>query len=340
MKKIITFFLLGIACTTLYAQQISNMRTRFTGSNVEVTYTLTTTTPGDIELLYSIDKGKTYHTCLTVKGDLQSQTSGNKKISWECAEDGIIMADVVLKLNFIMDRETDLNYKITGDIKIETVFVEGGTFMMGCTAEQGNDCHGDEKPVHQVTINSFYIGKYEVTQGQWKAVMGNNPSYFAKGDNYPVENVSWDDAQEFIRQLNIKTGKNYRLPTEAEWEYAARGGKQSKGYKYSGGNDINVVAWYNLNSSCRTQPVGTKAPNELGIYDMSGNVWEWCNDWYGDYSSNAQTAPRGPSSGSARVFRGGSWHDDARYARVSFRNGITPGSRYSHMGFRLACSSK
>ena len=219
---------------------------------------------------------------------------------------------------------------------IEMVYVKGGTFTMGATAEQGSDAESDEKPTHSVTVSDFYIGKYEVTQAQWRAVMGSNPSKFT-GDNNPVEKVSWDDIQEFIKKLNAQTGKKFRLPTEAEWEYAARGGNQSKGYKYSGSNSIGDVAWYDGNSGDKTRPVGQKRPNELGIYDMSGNVWEWCQDWYGAYSSSSQTNPTGPSSGSSRVLRGGSWYSYARNCRVSFRSSGIPDSRYYSYGFRLAC---
>ena len=221
----------------------------------------------------------------------------------------------------------------------EMVFVEGGTFTMGATAEQGSDAYGDESPTHSVTLSSYYIGKYEVTQAQWRAVMGSNPSKFT-GDNLPVECVSWNDIQEFITKLNQQTGKTFRLPTEAEWEYAARGGNKSKGYKYSGSNTIDDVAWYDNNSSSTTHPVGEKAPNELGIYDMSGNVWERCQDWYRGYSSDSQTNPTGPTSGSARVLRGGSWGDSARKCRVSIRNYYSPDSRSSYIGFRLACASE
>ena len=221
----------------------------------------------------------------------------------------------------------------------EMVLVQGGAFIMGCTYEQGSDCYDNEKPNHQVTVSDFYIGKYEVTQRQWIEIMSNNPSNF-KGDNLPVENVSWNEVQEFITRLNERTGQHYRLPTEAEWEYAARGGNQSKKYKYSGSNMILDVAWYADNSGSKTHPVGTKQPNELGIYDMSGNVWEWCYDWYGDYSSSSQTDPIGASSGSYRVNRGGSWGTDAGSVRVSDRYSIAPDFRYFSIGFRLARSSK
>ena len=199
-----------------------------------------------------------------------------------------------------------------------------------------SEAHSDEKPVHSVTLNDYYIGETEVTQELWEAVMGSNPSVF-KGSKKPVEMVSWNNCQEFIMKLNRLTGRDFRLPTEAEWEYAARGGNKSQGYKYSGSNTIDDVAWYDENS-LSTHPVGTKAPNELGLYDMSGNVWEWCSDWYGDYSSSSQTNPTGSSSGSGRVLRGGSWCRDAQCCRVAFRDNNALGLRFDYNGFRLVCS--
>ena len=222
------------------------------------------------------------------------------------------------------------------DIMRNMVYVEGGTFTMGATSEQKKP-DDDEKPTHRVSLSSFYIGKYEVTQALWKAVMGSNPSHF-EGDNLPVENVSWNDCQTFLRKLNAMTGKNFRLPTEAEWEFAARGGNRSRGYQYSGSNVLSDVAWYYDNSGSKTHNVGTKAPNELGIYDMSGNVWEWCQDWKGSYIGSAQTNPKGPSSGSYRVDRGGSWFNFAWSCRVACRYCHTPDYRYFDLGFRLALS--
>ena len=213
---------------------------------------------------------------------------------------------------------------------------------MGCTAEQGNDCFDDEKPAHKVTLSTYYIGETEVTQELWKAVMGGNRSYF-KGDSRPIESVSWNDCQTFIRKLNKRTDKKFRLPTEAEWEFAARGGTKSAGYKYSGSNDVNAVAWYSVNAydiggsspDYGTHVVKTKKPNELGIYDMSGNVWEWCYDWCGNYSDGAQSNPQGPTTGSRRVIRGGGWYSYARHCRSSSRDHCSPGLRYITIGLRL-----
>lgn len=218
-------------------------------------------------------------------------------------------------------------------VKFTMVPVEGGTFTMGVTSEQGGYA-GDK--AHQVTLSNYYIGQTEVTQALWKAVMGSNPSD-SKGDNLPVEQVSWDDCQVFIQNLNQLTGKQFRLPTEAEWEYAARGGRKSRGYKYAGGNDIGLVAWYTDNSGNETHTVATKQANELGVYDMSGNVEEWCSDWYGDYQSSSQSDPQGPSSGSNRVSRGDCYFSDARDCRVSNRSYNLPDYRGDFLGLRLSC---
>ena len=226
-------------------------------------------------------------------------------------------------------------FRVKG-VEFKMIKVEGGTFRMGATSEQGSDAYDSEKPVHSVTLSDYYIGETEVTQELWEAVMGSNPSYCKGNNQRPVERVSWNDCQEFINKLNRLTGKNFRLPAEAEWEYAARGGKYSRGYKYSGRNDVDEVAWYESNSGETTHPVATKEANELGLYDMNGNVWEWCKDWYGYYQSNSQTNPTGPSRGEFRVLRGGSWFNDDRDLRVSGRGGFTPDGRGSNFGLRLA----
>lgn len=214
--------------------------------------------------------------------------------------------------------------KVNG-IEYPMIYVSGGSFMMGSDVE---------KPGHRVTLSSYHIGKYEVTQDLWEAVMGTNPSFY-KGTRRPVEWVSYLDCLDFIGKLNELTGQNFRLPTEAEWEFAARGGNSSRGYKYSGSDDLDAVAWYADNSGSSHHNVGTKSPNELGIYDMSGNVWEWCRDWYASYGSSPQTNPKGPSSGSDRVFRGGSWYHDANDSRVSYRYYYSPDIHFYDLGLRL-----
>ena len=215
-------------------------------------------------------------------------------------------------------------------VSFTMVYVQGGTFQMG--SDTGDS---DEKPVHSVTLSPYYIGQTEVTQELWEAVMGTNPSYF-KGSKRPVEHVSWNDCQDFVNELSRLTGERFHLPTEAQWEFAARGGVKSTGCNYAGSNAIATVAWYTDNSGSETHTVATKSPNELGIYDMSGNVWEWCQDWKGSYSSSAQTNPVGPSSGSNRVFRGGGWGNSAAFCRPANRSGDTPSYAGDRLGLRLA----
>ena len=230
--------------------------------------------------------------------------------------------------------EATMTIEVAG-ISFKMIRVEGGTFTMGATPEQEHP-YNDEKPAHQVTLSSYYIGETEVTQALWTEVMGTNPSCY-KGENLPVDSVSWNDCQEFLQRLNVITNQNFRLPTEAEWEFAARGGNKSSGYQYSGSNEIDRVAWHSGNSSRKSQPVKNKVPNELGIYDMSGNLWEWCSDWKGDYSSKSQINPTGPQTGKFRVYRGGSWFNDIGICRCAYRGGqLVPDKRSNTCGLRLA----
>lgn len=220
--------------------------------------------------------------------------------------------------------------------EIEMVYVAGGEFTMGATSQMSGRAWGDEYPAHQVTVSSFYISKYEVTQRLWKAVMGRNPSEHV-GDNLPVENVTWYDVQLFLQKLNSKTGKDYRLPTEAEWEYAARGGRMSRGYIFSGSDNLNDVGWYDGNCGGHTHAVGTKSPNELGLYDMTGNVVEWVQDRYAPYTEEAQVNPMVlTGSGNDRVIKGGSWSSVEKGCHVSFRYGETPSNGDNRQGFRIA----
>ena len=249
-------------------------------------------------------------------------------------------------MNGLQDRPKEMEVREirVGNVQFRMMPVAGGVFRMGADEKQGSWAAADEKPLHEVALSDYYIGQYPVTQGLWRKVTGRNPSNNKAGDDYPVEYVSWDDCQEFIKKLNDRTGLEFRLPREAEWEYAARGGRQSRGFLCSGSDNADEVAWHEGNSSLgfwkgrRTHPVGQKKPNELGLYDMSGNVWEWCQDWYGPYKDEAQTDPAGPASGRYRVLRGGSSWRSARFCRVSDRKFGDPGGRGGYGGLRLVLS--
>ncbi|MEN0004009.1 MAG: formylglycine-generating enzyme family protein, partial [Bacteroidota bacterium] len=278
----------------------------------------------------------------------------------------------------VSDGATDSEDELANEIPIpKMVPIPGGTFTMGCASEERDgDCYDDEKPAHEVTVDTFYMSMHEVTVGQFASFIKDSgyqtdadqegSSYIWTGSDvelkegvnwkcdvsgrirpeekyrHPVIHVSWNDAVAYAAWLSQKTGQNYRLPTEAEWEYAARGGEEGakEGFLYSGSNDINAVAWYASNSDRRTHEVGQKEPNQLGLYDMSGNVWEWCQDRYGEYSSGAQQNPKGAASGSNRVFRGGSWLSNPQACRAALRNASAPTSRNDSVGFRLARSSR
>ena len=264
------------------------------------------------------------------------------------------------------------NYTETAfGVNMKMIWVEGGDFMMGCTSEQ-SDCYDSEKNVHNVTLDGFYIGMLEVTQAQWEAVVGTTIyqqrdkvdsqwPVAGVGSDYPMYFVNYDEATEFCRILSNRTGKTYTLPTEAQWEYAARGGKKSDGTKYAGSNNIDAVAWYKDNSDDSTHACGSKRSNSLGIYDMSGNVWEWCKDWYSDSYASINRAeklhtgnaaieisaslgdtknPTGPSSGTGRVKRGGCKGFGASSCRVSIRGNDVPSHRHGNLGFRVVCIPK
>ena len=237
------------------------------------------------------------------------------------------------------------------DRDLDLVWIEGGTYTMGCTSEQ-QDCGKDEQPTHTVQVSDFFLGQFEVTQKRWKAVMGSNPSYFKNCPDCPVEQVNWEDVQIFLKKLNDKyPGKNYRLPTEAEWEYAAREGGQA--VLFGHGKNMLDPAQVNFNARitvqkaycvagdyrAKTVPVGSlRSPNTLGLHDLSGNVWEWCSDWQGDYSSGMQQDPTGPGTGSVRMLRGGSWSSHPEQCRVAVRHTAVPSDRAINVGFRIARS--
>jgi formylglycine-generating enzyme required for sulfatase activity len=273
------------------------------------------------------------------------------RLVWNCGADNRVFNG---KVDFVLESDCDVPSALC---EPETLLVEGGSFMMG--SENGDS---DEKPVHKVSVSRFRMGKFEITVGQYlcfsKETNSHFPAWLEIGNSYhietgssafyknmgyqrtgnddlPIVGVSWNDAIAYCQWLSKKTGKTYRLPTEAEREYAARGGKQSKNYTYSGSNNIDEVAWYSNNSGSKTHSVGGKQANELGLYDMSGNVWEWCGDWKGDYNGNVQSNPIGAVTGSSRVLRGGGWNCDPQCCRVARRYDDTPTDRDGYVGFRV-----
>lgn len=271
---------------------------------------------------------------------------------------GVLWLCLVIMLLCGCKKETDSDpVKVVAALEASMVYVDGGSFSMGATEEQGDEVWHSEKPVHEVTLDGFYIGQYEVTQAQWAAVMGktlsdmiaeNDWSAYGIGDNYPMYNVSWHDAVAFCEKLSEMTGKTYRLPTEAEWEYAARGGRNAGGTAYAGSEAIDEVAWYGGNSwfvgadhpDFGVHEVGQKKPNGLGLCDMSGNVCEWCHDRYGEdyYAASPERNPQGPDGGASRVNRGGGWSSSSQYCRVAFRDNAYPDVWGRNLGFRVVCA--
>jgi len=337
LYTIVLFFVCAIPFVA-QTQTISNVTAKQESDNIIITYTLQAEKEQYIELLLSKDGGKTFgeKPLDNLSGDVGLVTAGtNKKAIWNATKSESVLSgnNFVFRVQINSKATSFANYtETTAGVSFDMIAVKGGTFNMG-SAE-----NNDEQPIHDVTLSNFYIGKYEVTQAQWKVVMGTNPSKF-KGDNLPVEQVSWDDVQEFIKKLNDATGKKYSLPTEAQWEYAAGGGANNY-TKYAGTNNENELgdyAWYDKNSNGITHEIGIKKPNQLGIYDMSGNVWEWCMDWYdsGYYKNSPQKNPVNLTQASARVFRGGGWSNYASYCRVALRDYDYPYDGSNLLGFRL-----
>ena len=335
MKKVIFVILLFAMGYVTLAQQVSNAHFEQYGELVKIYYDLSET--AFVSIYLSTDGGKSYEASSIghVSGHVGRKVPAGKGrcAVWDVLSDRDKLqgSSICFKVRAIRQ---DVNQTFTvGDVSFIMVHVAGGMFTMGCT---GATCVPIEEPAHKVILDEYYIGQTEVTQALWVAVMGSNPND-VEGDNLPVS-VSWEAAQLFIEKLNVMTGHTFRLPTEAEWEYAARGGGKSRGYKYAGSNNIDDVAWYKDNSDGTIHPVKQKLANELGLYDMSGNEWELCGDWYGYYNDGPQTNPKGPSSGSTRVARGGGWSDHEDGSRVYNRGQCIPSFQYDLCGLRIVLS--
>jgi formylglycine-generating enzyme required for sulfatase activity len=342
------------------AAEVKNLKLRHVGDKAVAMYDLISSSgeeEAEVTVAIIVNGERKTSDKLSITGDFGKnvRVGPGKKIVWDAAKDlphdfaGQLRWDVKAvedfeskpKLEEKGEKAAKTAVVIKSEMKdptngMEFVLIKGGCYQMGDTFGDGMP---DEQPVHEVCVNDFYMGKYVVTQGQWQAIMGSNPSDFSScGDNCPVENVSWIAVQEFISKLNKGTRERYRLPTEAEWEYAARsGGKQEKWSGTSSEADFGDYAWFNSNADKKTHPVGTKAPNGLGLYDMIGNVWQWMADWYGEtyYNESPRDNPQGPNSGYFRVSRGGSWNNGARYVRASLRGYYNPFVSESYLGFRL-----
>ncbi|HOG12259.1 MAG TPA: formylglycine-generating enzyme family protein [Smithellaceae bacterium] len=365
MKRpfILMFLIVFFVPATIFAAELKNERARQEGNRLVISYDLEgKEREADVNLTITVE-GKTYKSSdLHVEGDVgKVRTGRGKRISWNILQDfprgfrGAVDWELTTGGDAFTDVTTGMSF----------VFVKGGCYQMGDTFGGGD---GDEKPVHEVCVDDFYMAKHETTVEQFRRFVHDTGyrTEAEKGDgcfvwtgskwdkshdanwrspgfkqtqDHPVACVSWNDATAFVRWLSSKSGKNYRLPTEAEWEYAARsGGKREKWSGTSDGSSLGDYAWYDANSGGQTHPVGQKRPNGLGLHDMSGNVWEWCQDWYGSdyYSSSGRDNPGGPSSGSDRVVRGGGWSSFAAYSRAALRNRRVPDNRYINLGFRLA----
>ncbi|MGM9809840.1 MAG: formylglycine-generating enzyme family protein [Paludibacteraceae bacterium] len=349
IKKIcVSFSIVLFAVCSMYSQTVTNVRFEQVNKQVKITYTLDK--QADISVSVSEDGGITWHAPLKqVSGDVGKKVQpGSKTIYWDVlAEyDQFVGTNICFKV--IPTREAEKLTFIVNGVSFTMVYVEGGTFTMGSTSERSED---NEKPAHKVRLNDYYIGQYEVTQALWQVVMGTTVSQqrdkatspgplAGLGDIYPMYCINWYDCQRFVNNLNTilfkqLNGKRFALPTEAQWEYAARGGQKSKGYIYAGSNKVKELGWYIDNSNDVTHPVGQKLPNELGLYDMTGNVAEWCQDYFAPYPLTVQTNPIGPASGDFHVYRGGGFNSLLRFCRISSRDyGHTMKSK-NRLGMRL-----
>lgn len=343
MKRGGLIILLLICCATAVAQEVSNVAFTLRGDTLRITYSLDR--KADIRVRVSVAGGRYTSPLEGLTGAVGSGVKPGDSLEITAVRLREIQGESDSTLDFMVEVddgslliELDPVPGLPGRPSFRMMPVEGGSFTMGCTRKRGEvNTYIDELPTHKVTVGSFYLGRYEVTQGLWKAVMGENPSKWTGNDSLPVEQVSWNDAQIFIARLSQITGLRFRLPTEAEWEYAARGGSRGRGTVYPGtASMLFETCWYGGNSNGRTHPVGRLKPNELGLYDMGGNVLEWCSDWMTAYTAGPQTSPQGPKHGENRILRGGCFNSPTWGCSVWERSWYLPDFRYPWQGFRLA----
>lgn len=339
MRRLVAIGLLLICCATLHAQQVTQHSFTVKGDSLTITYGLDR--QADICVRVAIDGGHFTPPLKGLEGAVGKGVKPGDSLTITAFRLPEIQGIDSASLSFLVEIDDGALLLYVDNLPFRMMPVEGGCFTMGCTRPRGEkNTYSDEIPTHKVTLNSYYIGQYEVTQALWTAVMGENPSKWIGNDSLPVEQVSWNDVQIFIARLSQITGYRFRLPTEAEWEFAARGGNRSRGMTYPGVNSqVWETCWYVLNSGGRSHPVGRLKPNELGLYDMGGNVLEWCSDWMESYSANAQTSPQGPRTGENRILRGGCFNSPSWGCSVFERSWYLPDYGYSFFGFRLAMDS-
>ena len=325
-----------ICCATAVAQQIGNVGFTLRGDTLRITYSLDR--KADIRVRVSVAGGRYTPPLEGLSGAVGKDVKPGDSLVITAVRLREIQGEGDSSLRFMVEVDDGSLLIELDSLSFRMMPVEGGSFTMGCTRRSGEvNTYIDELPTHKVTVNSFYLGRHEVTQALWKAVMGENPSKWTGNDSLPVEQVSWNDAQIFIARLSQITGLRFRLPTEAEWEFAARGGNRSHGTVYPGtASMLFETCWYGGNSGGHSHPVGQLKPNELGLYDMGGNVLEWCSDWMTAYSPGPQTSPQGPKHGENRILRGGCFNSPTWGCSVWERSWYLPDFRYSWQGLRLA----
>lgn len=340
-----------LCCVAIIASDyVSNVDAKQYGKQIVITYQLAKS--ADVGVLLSLNGGQTYQNIKSVTGDVgKNVKAGSNRIYWDVLADyeQFVFQNVRFKVEASVGKTS---FDVSG-VTFTMIDIAGGTFYMGCTSDQGNLCNEDEKPVHEVSLSDFYMAETEVTQRLWQVVMGTSitrqkekaqaTTLAGEDSNFPMYYVNYDEALLFCQRLNkllekqIPEGYSFSLPTEAQWEYAARGGQKDRQSIYAGSDELEMVAWCTSNAKHRVHPVKSKLPNELGLYDMTGNVWEWCLDRYNPkyYSRSLKEDPRNLSSGSQRVNRGGAWHGYAGSWRVARRNSNDPGERNDSLGFRI-----